>query len=181
MANAGELLREAQYAYQNVSHGDSPDNRKKTARAKSVARKIIRKFPTSSEADQARQILERLDPKSMVQSKKHETEHLFEQRDQHEQVDPHHGSTEGNTGKTERSTTRDWKKLLLRLTQIHSTSRNIILAALFLLVVYIPFAGFFIVAAIIFLLGPFGKHHPQGTKEGLDKLYVQLDDWISKH
>jgi hypothetical protein len=60
MAGADELLRDAQYAVQCISHGDTRENRAHTSEAKSLARKIIRKYPVSIEATQARAILDRL-------------------------------------------------------------------------------------------------------------------------
>lgn len=59
MADVGEMLREAQYALQNVSHG-STDSRKFASKAKSLANRVIRKFPNSPEADSARSILRTL-------------------------------------------------------------------------------------------------------------------------
>ena len=59
MADASEILREAQYALQNVSHG-STDSKKFASKAKSLANRVIRKFPNSSEADSARSILRTL-------------------------------------------------------------------------------------------------------------------------
>ena len=56
MAGAGELIREAQHALQNVSPGSS-DEKKYAARAKKYAKRVIRKYPTSVEAIQAHQIL----------------------------------------------------------------------------------------------------------------------------
>ena len=181
MADAGELLREAQYTFHNVSHGESPDNRRNTARAKSLAHKIIRKFPTSAEADQARQILDRLDPDSATPSRQREPEHPFDQRDHHDQVDQHHRPIDIDVRDKRRTSTKhDWKKLLLRLSQMHSTIRNLILVGMFMLFILVPFAAFVIVAVVIFLAGPFEKHHPQGTQEALDKLYLELDTWSRK-
>lgn len=59
MPDANELLREAQYAFQNVSHG-STDSKKHAAEAKSLARRILRKYPDSREVAAARSILEQL-------------------------------------------------------------------------------------------------------------------------
>lgn len=59
MTDADELLREAQYALQNVSHGAS-DSKKHAAKAKSLARQIIRKYPNSPEVASAQSILMRL-------------------------------------------------------------------------------------------------------------------------
>lgn len=59
MSSADELIREAQYAFRNISHG-STDERKYRARAKKYAKRVIRKYPTSIEASQARTILRQL-------------------------------------------------------------------------------------------------------------------------
>ena len=59
MSDASELLREAQYALQNVSYG-STDSKKHAAEAKSLARRIIRKYPDSREVAAAWSILEQL-------------------------------------------------------------------------------------------------------------------------
>ena len=60
MATADELLRDAQYAFHSVSFGDTRENRRNKARAKSLSQKIIRKFPDSVEARQAHSILGKL-------------------------------------------------------------------------------------------------------------------------
>ena len=60
MASAEQLLNEAQYAFQSISSGESPDNRRNASRAKSLCKKIIRKFATTSEAAEAHAILRRL-------------------------------------------------------------------------------------------------------------------------
>jgi len=67
VASADELIREAQYAFRNISHG-STDERKYRARAEKYARQIIRKYPASIEASQARQILVQLNFQVPVQS-----------------------------------------------------------------------------------------------------------------
>lgn len=179
MADAGELLRDAQYAFYNITHGESPDNRKNKARAKSLARKIIRKFPTSAEADQAHQILEKMDPNTSTQSMLRLSEHPFDPLDQHDRP---HQTDDGRTPARESAdpVNRDWKKLLLELTHIRSFERNVLLVAAFLLVTLLPFGALIIAAMLIFLLGPFDKYHPEGTQETLDRLYVQLDSWVSK-
>lgn len=59
MASADEWLREARYALQNVSPG-STDEHKYTVRAKSYALQVVRKYPHSIEAAQAREILAQL-------------------------------------------------------------------------------------------------------------------------
>ncbi|NQV85518.1 MAG: hypothetical protein HQ492_00365 [Woeseiaceae bacterium] len=60
MAGADELIREAQHAFQNVSPG-STDERKNIARAKKFATRVVKRFPGSPEAIQARKILRHFD------------------------------------------------------------------------------------------------------------------------
>lgn|GEM_PF-2540201 len=60
-----ELLREAQYAFQNISPG-SADEKKYSARAKRLALRIIKKSPDSTEGTQARMILFRLGDRPFI-------------------------------------------------------------------------------------------------------------------
>ena len=60
MASAEKLLREAQFAFQSISFGESRANDRNTSRASSLCRKIIRKYPGSMEAGEAHAILRRL-------------------------------------------------------------------------------------------------------------------------
>jgi hypothetical protein len=59
VASAEKLLLEAEFAFRNISPG-STDERKFTARAKRYASKLVRKYPASSEAEQAHTILRHL-------------------------------------------------------------------------------------------------------------------------
>jgi hypothetical protein len=175
MADAGELIRDALYAFYNISHSDSPDNRRNTARAKSISRKIIRKFPGSIEADQAQQILERLDPAAATHSLQKQPQHRLDQADRHEQVDQHFRATA-----KQRPANRDWKKLLQAVTLLNAFERNLLLAGGLLLVIMLPFLAFAIIGASIFLAGPFKKYRPQESEDLLDKFFSQLDAWIIK-
>ena len=60
MASAEQLLNEAQYAFQSITAGDSRENRRNAARAKSLCQKIFRKYPGTSEAVVAHGIMMRL-------------------------------------------------------------------------------------------------------------------------
>ena len=59
MASAEKLLLEAEFAFRNISPG-STDEKKFTARAKRYASTLVRKYPASSEAQQAHSILRHL-------------------------------------------------------------------------------------------------------------------------
>ena len=60
MASAEQLLNEAQFAYSSITAGESRQNRRNAARAKSLCAKIFRKYPGSSEAVVAHGIMMRL-------------------------------------------------------------------------------------------------------------------------
>jgi len=59
VASAEALLAEAEFAFNNISPG-STDEKKYTALARRHASTLLRKYPASKEADQARSILRRL-------------------------------------------------------------------------------------------------------------------------
>lgn len=81
VANVEHLLHEAQYAFQSISFGESRDNRRNASRAKSLCKKIIRKFPTSMEASEAHAILRRLGEEAYVSNlglqHRHSAQHTF--------------------------------------------------------------------------------------------------------
>ena len=60
MATPEQLLHEAQYAFLSISAGETRQNKRNAARARSLSRKIIRNHPASMEAKEALAILRRL-------------------------------------------------------------------------------------------------------------------------
>lgn len=60
MASAEKLLHNAQYAFHSISYGATRDNKRNASKAKSLCKKIIRRFPGSTEAAEAHAILRRL-------------------------------------------------------------------------------------------------------------------------
>jgi hypothetical protein len=60
MASAEHLLHEAQFAFNSITYGDTRDNRRNASRASKLCRRIIRKYPGSTEEYEAHAILRRL-------------------------------------------------------------------------------------------------------------------------
>ena len=108
MASAEQLLNEAQYAFQRINSGESIDNRRNTSRAKSLCRKIIRKFPTSNEAVSAHAILRRLGDEAYVSGlssqHQHSAEHTF-----HEGASP---KSQQKFTQDDETVVLDWRGLL---------------------------------------------------------------------
>lgn len=60
MATAEKLLHEAYFAFNSISYGETPGNRRNRRRAKRLCHKILRKYPGTTEATEAHGILMRL-------------------------------------------------------------------------------------------------------------------------
>ena len=104
MASAEKLLHEAQFAFQSISFGETPENKRNASRAKSLSLKIIRKHPNSMEASEAHAILRRLGEEaySSKMSKQH----------QHIPQSVHHSKARSlarPVGNTDMKSNRDWR------------------------------------------------------------------------
>ncbi|MDJ0793644.1 MAG: hypothetical protein QNI98_05300 [Woeseiaceae bacterium] len=60
MATAEKLLHEAYFAFNSISYGETPDNKRNKRRATRLCHRILRKFPGTTEAAEAHAILMRL-------------------------------------------------------------------------------------------------------------------------
>lgn len=181
MATADELIREAHYAFRNISHG-STDARKYRARAKKYAKQIIRKYPTSMEASQARTILRQLDeyvevapPPSVVvaltASKQSNAANIFVKD---------HASNSGHTAKVSRTpvvsntlfenaaVSEDWKSLARRFMQLPSAKKKL-LGFVIAIAIFFP-GGIFAVSGLVI----FYAVQPALLKKHVDQLLTKL-------
>ena len=53
MATAEKLLHDAYFAFNSISYGETPGNKRNKRRATSLCRKILRRFPGTTEAAEA--------------------------------------------------------------------------------------------------------------------------------
>ncbi|MEL7186319.1 MAG: hypothetical protein AAFN50_07770 [Pseudomonadota bacterium] len=79
MATAEEQLREAQYAFQCISFGESSSNARNRRKASSISRKIIQKYPGTMEASEAHAILRRLGEEAYTSNIRLRHRHISEQ------------------------------------------------------------------------------------------------------
>ena len=176
MASADELIREAQYAFRNISHG-STDESKYRARAKKYAKRIIRTFPTSMEASQARRILRQLDeyvdiappPLAAPTESKAATEFMQD-----------HASNSGHTANApntpDASDTRfqnaalseDWRNVLRRFMRLPSAKKQF-LGFILAIAIFFPGAIFATSGLVIFY-----ALQPALLKKHLDQLLTKL-------
>ena len=167
MASADELIREAQYAFRNIGHG-STDEKKYRARAKKYARNIIRKYPVSIEASQARSILDQLNVKIDTRA----PVGVSPQQDAAADFENSHSLGSGHTG-NDVSTTRaytsqyqqtddkeDWRGLIRRFVKLPNSKKK--------------FLGIIVVFAILFPGGIFAV-------SGLVIFYALQPALLKKH
>ena len=158
MASAEELIREAQYAFRNISHG-STDDKKYRARARKYAKRVIRKYPTSMEASQARSILGRLNVGTLVQPQPAVASPTSAAAD----FERSHAADSGHTKNLSRTPAaldtalqksgiaEDWRDLVRRLMNLPPGTKKTIGIVVFLAIVFtFPFGIFVLFGLIIF-------------------------------
>jgi hypothetical protein len=157
MANAEKLLNQAQYAFQSINYGESRDNRRNASRATSLCKKIIRKFPTSSEAAEAHAILKRLGDEA----------YTSKMSIAHRHMDPvtHHTAPtttpmptpmpQGNPSYDVETAPLDWRGLL---SVVNTMPKMVVGVIIFVGVILFGFIGAFLflpLIAFVLLTGPF--------------------------
>ena len=171
MASAEKLLREAEFAFRNISPG-STDERKFTARAKRYASKLVREYPASSEAEQAHSILRRLgvgysSVKSRPSTKRPASrsphaDHTPESPHRHQLTTPKpsgRGSLvvadSGNRSRKKRDLSDDsWENIWRIFLGLSHTSKRILAFLLMFVIVIIGFTPFLLVFFLYYLTQP---------------------------
>ena len=177
MASADEIIREAQYAFRNISPG-STDERKYKARAEKYARQILRKYPASVEASQARQILVQLNLQVPVQSQlvapptsaaaDFEKSHSA---DSGHTKNPSRPPASLNAALQQSGMAEDWRDLIRRFMDLPPGKKKTIgVVAFFAIVFFFPI-GIFIVSGLVI----FYALQTALLKKHLDQLLNKLE------
>ena len=184
MASAEKLLHEAQFAFQSISFGETPENKRNASRAKSLSLKIIRKYPTSMEASEAHAILRRLGEEaySSKMSKQH----------QHIPQSVHHsklrslarpvGSTgiRNPTATGSGTETLNWSGLLALLFAMPKiVLASLVLAGFFLLGLFGPFI-FVPLILFVLLTGPFRQTMKQEQRDQVNAFIEKVNKHIAE-
>jgi hypothetical protein len=183
MATAEQMLNEAQYAFANITFGESFSNARHAARAKSLARKIIRKFPATMEASEARAILRRLGEEAYTSE--------MPIRHRHVRQADHHGSWKPSpTPRTPRTPrvgqqagrgdTLDWGGLVGLLLGLPKVIQFVLIAAGF---VFFSLFGWLIVVplvALVLFTGPFRSLLQPAQRDQLNDFIVRINALIEE-
>jgi len=176
MASAEQLLNDAQYAYQSISGGVTGDNDRNAARAKSLCKKIIRKYPSSTQAVEAHAILKRLGEEAF--SSNLEAEHRHRPHAEAHQA-PRPAPRESYTH-DDQTVLLDWSGLL---SVILATPKTILgVVAFVALVLFGIFGVFVLVPLIVFVImtGPFRHVMKPAQRREMNKFVIRANAWINQ-
>lgn len=170
MANAEQLLNKAQYAFSSVHYGESRENRRNAARARSLCKKIIRKFPTSTEAATARGILRRLGDEAYASTinvqHRHSSEHMPMQ------------TTTQHLAEPGRDAQLDWRGLL---SLIFKAPKSGLAAVGFVAFVLFAILGPFLFLPLVVLLiffGPLKQSLQPGQAQKVNETIAKINAYV---
>lgn len=172
MATAEKLLHEAYFAFSNISYGETPHNKRNKRRATRLCRKILRKYPGTTEAAEAHAILMRLGEEAYTSQLSQQHKHIT--RAQHHAPRPAARMPVTTTG--EDTETLNWAGLVGWLLSLPRLLLGLLLVGgFFLFGVFGPLLFVPLVLLVLFT-GPFrGILKPEQRR--------QLDDmvaWINR-
>ena len=168
MASVEQFLNEAQYAFQSISSGETPDNRRNASRARSLCRKIIRKFPRSTEADSAHAILKRLGDEA----------YLSNLGSQHRHSATHVPQARPTLG--DETVVLDWRGLLKPIFNAPKSSLAVIgTAAIILIIVFGPFFLLPLIALVLFT-GPFKQRLEPKHRQKVNQFITRINAYVEE-
>jgi len=177
MASAEHLFNEAHYAFANISFGETPANKRNAARAKSLFRKIIRRYPTSTEASEARAMLRRLGEESFV----------ARMPDRHRNMTQveHRLGQDGNVIRSRsaapgQAPELDWGGLVAMVLMTPKVVLGILGAVVFALFALVgPFIFLALVALVVFT-GPFRSMLAPPQRQQVEDFIVRVNEFIAE-
>ncbi len=181
MADAEKLLNEAQYAFQNIGYDSDGANRRQTARAKSLATTVMRKYPGSSEASIAHSILLRLGDNSYAPASKNQHAHSASPESQHSHVAvkaPVSGSTQLQRPKPEVGEQLQWAALIEKIFKLPKWALGVIFVfGMFLFGIFGPFILLPII--ILAVMGsPLKSMFPQKSRQESNDVVRKINAWL---
>ena len=176
MASAEQLLNEAQYAFHSINSGVSRDNRRNASRARSLCRKIIRKFPTSTEAAAAHGILRRLGDEAYTSNldsqHRHSTEHTF-----HEAPSP---ASQQRFAQGDETVVVDWRGLLNLIFNTSKSSLAVVGTVAFVLFAFLgPFILFPLIAFVLFT-GRFRQRLKPEQRQKMNEFIARTNAYVEQ-
>ncbi|MDJ0907082.1 MAG: hypothetical protein QNI96_13770 [Woeseiaceae bacterium] len=187
MASAEKLLNEAQYAFNSIGPGGSRGDRRNASRASRLARKIIRKYPASSEAAEARSILKRLGEEAFAPRLPLMHGHAGHSESQRTPESPSattmtsvNRAPTGKVAQFEDTVALDWSGLLSVILATPRILLGVILVAgLFLFNLF----GWFLLLPIlllVFLVSPARSLLQRKQRNDINAVVIRANEWIDR-
>ena len=177
MASAEHLLNEAHYAFASISYGESLSNKRNAARASSLCRKIMRRYPATMEASEARAILRRLGEESYVSTLPDRHQHMTE-------ASHHLGNEEPAVSRTvsvaHGSPAFDWSGLIAVILMTPKLLLGILGALAFALFALFGPIVFVALAVLVVLTGPFRSLLSPVQRKQVDEFIVRTNEFIAE-
>ncbi len=153
MASAEELIKEAFFELQNVAPG-ATDEKRRRSRAIRLANRVIRRYPVSIEARQARSILRQLEIDDEV--RRFADTHSHSSDVTPLAVPLSHPAPEPEAGPRPRSriasNETDWKSLWLLFTALPYLQKRILIFVFVFIALFVAFAPFALFAAFVLFI-----------------------------
>ena len=145
MASAEELIREAYFAFQSMTPGATDESRHR-ARAKKLAMRILRKYPVSIEAKQARSILTQM-------KVDHAATRFVDTHSHSSETRPLAITAESTDYKPSvESNGTDWKSLWRLFAELPYLQKRILTFILLFLILFAAFTPFVLIFAILLIV-----------------------------
>ena len=176
MANAEKLLHEAQYAFNSITFGESLGNKRNTARAISLCKKIIRSYPGTMEAEESHAILRRLGEEAyhsrMPSQHRHKT-----QAEHHDAVLT---TTVPTLGGTKSRESLDWSGLISLVMTLPKAILGVLLLGGFFLFGIFGYFLFLPLLAFIFFTPPFRGLMGPDQRSQIEEFIVRANAYIDE-
>ena len=188
MATAEHLLHEAQFAFLSISSGQSRDNRRNADRARSISKKIIRKWPTSKEASEAHAILRRLGDEAYTSAINATHIHITQAEHHQRPSSADQFQQPSSTGQPQSLLpvrgdveTLNWGRLFAWLFDLPKAVLFVIAAVgFFLLMIFGPFLVFLLFGFVL-LTGPFRQMLKPKQRKEMNAFVVRANEFIAQH
>ena len=178
MATAEQLLHEARYAVNSISFGQSRQNRRMASKARSLCRRIIRRYPTSVQAGEARIILDRLGETALSPGLSTRPQQI-RSKVQQKNAAPAPAPPAALRGQGE-DEALNWSALLGLIFKLPKAVLAAIAFAGFILITFFGPLLLVPLVALVFLTGPFRHRLKPDQQKAINALIARANEYLEK-
>ncbi|MDJ0750458.1 MAG: hypothetical protein QNJ11_13310 [Woeseiaceae bacterium] len=171
MATAEKMLHEAYFAFNSISYGETPGNKRNKRRATSLCHKILRRYPGTTEAAEAHAILMRLGEEAYTSQLSRQHTNITQEA----HPAPRPAPQTATTATGQNVETLDWAGLIGWLLSLPKLVLGLILAGGFVLFGVLGPLLFVPLVLLVLFTGPFrGMLKPEQRRQ-IDDVVVSIN------